>query len=575
VTEICGNRSQTHVSSVQLTCPGKTCASHTSVFYIRLLKLVGSMELVHCAILLAVIFQANGNIEVSEKSVEVRTGDDAMLGCSTPSSKIEFCQFKSPSGESFILREGLLYDNDRITYNGEDTASDCGIKITKIGEKDNGLWTCSITTIVDGKAQIIEESVEVVVSKPPNKVKIEVDGAESSNMIVNYRESRNKKVSCVADGARPAATFSWTLGEDPFNGNVEDMEAVKYDDGSMKQVQVLNYEAEPSHNGKALSCIVHHNGFTQDDIRANRNMDTLYLDVQFQPVAADHPQSFYNLQVGSKKEIHMSFRAHPKPTQVFWTMYDDSTVGEGAESLNKRFMADVLQEGPNEGMFTAKLIINEVMEEDAGSENKLTVTNELGTTVYPFTLSLGDKPASAAGTGPVIAIVIVAIIIIIVIVVAVIARSQGMLCFADPPKAEDDKEKAVEKEEGSETESAKGEETTKDEVDEATVEDGEMINNNKETKTKSVTAKMTSLLSAMKKSVGSRKEKYSEGSESEVKTPLQEGKENGIETDERKDDSIVYADLDKSAMSSASATKVAVENEKTAYAEIKPETKEK
>ena len=28
-----------------------------------------------------------------------------------------------------------------------------------------------------------------------------------------------------------------------------------------------------------------------------------------------------------------------------------------------------------------------------------------------------------------------------------------------------------------------------------------------------------------------------------------EGKENGIETDERKDDSIVYADLDKSAMS--------------------------
>ena len=172
------------------------------------------------------------------------------------------------------------------------------------------------------------------------------------------------------------------------------MEAVKYDDGSMKQVQVLNYEAEPSHNGKALSCIVHHSGFTQDDIRANRNMDTLYLDVQFQPVAADHPQSFYNLQVGSKKEIHMSFRAHPKPTQVFWTMYDDSTVGEGAESLNKRFMADVLQEGPNEGMFTAKLIINEVMEEDAGSENKLTVTNELGTTVYPFTLSLGDKPAS-------------------------------------------------------------------------------------------------------------------------------------------------------------------------------------
>ena len=34
-----------------------------------------------------------------------------------------------------------------------------------------------------------------------------------------------------------------------------------------------------------------------------------------------------------------------------------------------------------------------------------------------------------------------------------------------------------------------------------------------------------------------------------ISLQLQEGKENGIETDERKDDSIVYADLDKSAMS--------------------------
>jgi len=104
---------------------------------------------------------------------------------------------------------------------------------------------------------------------------------------------------------------------------------------------------------------------------------------------------------------------------------------------------------------------------------------------------------------------------------------------------------------------------------------------------------MTSLLTAMKASVGGRREKYSEG-ESEVKLPqtgtkyvnkvspssssdiklLQdnEGKENGIETDERKDDSIVYADLDKSAMSEGSS--VAVENEKTTYAEIKPGTKE-
>merc|ERR1719230_2527642 len=194
-----------------------------------------------------------------------------------------------------------------------------------------------------------------------------------------------------------------------------------------------------------------------------------------------------------------------------------------------------------DGKFTAKLVIKDVTEEIAKSDMKLEVTNALGTTVYPFKLSLGEKPAPATGTGPVIAIVVVAIIIIVIIVITVIARSQGMLCFADPPKTDDDKEKAVEKEEGSETESAKGEEVAKEEKDEVSVEDGEIRNNNTK---KSVTARMTSLLTAMKASVGGRREKYSEG-ESELQD--NEGKESGIETDERKDDSIVYADLDKSA----------------------------
>lgn len=74
----------------------------------------------------------------------------------------------------------------------------------------------------------------------------------------------------------------------------------------------------------------------------------------------------------------------------------------------------------------------------------------------------------------------------------------------------------------SETESAKGEEPAKDETDEAAIEDGEngeIINNN--TKKSSMSSRVTSLLSAMKKQV-SRKEKYSEasGESGEVNTPV-------------------------------------------------------
>merc|ERR1712045_303936 len=416
----------------------------------------------------------------------------------------------------------------------------------------------------------VKDQASVIVSKPPTSIHIEVDGVQKSEEVINFSESKSRKVSCVSDGARPAVKFSWMLGEDPYTGEVKDLADQTKEDGSVKQVQEVQYTAEPGHNGKRLVCSVENRGFTQEDIAQGRNQAGLQLDVQFQPVAADQPEIFYNVKTGETKDILMNFRAHPRPSTVIWRLPKGVELLESAESLDKNFKAERLMDGPMDGKFTAKLVIKDVTEEIAKSDMKLEVTNALGTTVYPFKLSLGEKPAPATGTGPVIAIVVVAIIIIVVIVVTVIARSQGMLCFADPPKPDEEKEKAVEKEEGSETESAKGEDT-KEAKDEASVEDGELRNNNTK---KSVTERMTSLLSAVKKSVGGRREKYSEGGESEVKLPLQdnEGKENGIETDERKDDSIVYADLDKSAMSGGSS--VAVENEKTTYAEIKPGTKE-
>jgi len=75
---------------------------------------------------------------------------------------------------------------------------------------------------------------------------------------------------------------------------------------------------------------------------------------------------------------------------------------------------------------------------------------------------------------------------------------------------------------------------------------------------------------------GKSKEKYAE-TESEVKVPLQESEDEKKEEGEgadKKDDSIVYADLDKSAMSEGKRPSVSVENEKSEYAEISPSNKE-
>jgi len=50
----------------------------------------------------------------------------------------------------------------------------------------------------------------------------------------------------------------------------------------------------------------------------------------------------------------------------------------------------------------------------------------------------------------------------------------------------------------------------------------------------------------------------------------EEKKEEGEEAEKKKDDSIVYADLDKSAMSEGKRPSVSIENEKSEYAEITP-----
>lgn len=397
------------------------------------------MELLHCAILLAVIIQAHGSVSVAgPESVEVRAGEEAILSCTTQ-SEMEFCQFEDPAGETFILKEGTTYQSGRLSYHGQDPKKECGIRIENVQESDNGNWTCKLYIKHDGNLVNVKDQASVIVSKPPTSIHIEVDGVQKTAEVINFSESKSRKVSCVSEGARPAVKFTWRLGDEPVTGRVKNLPVQTSPDGSVKQVQELELTAEPSHNGKTLVCSVENRGYTQEDIAQQRNTVGLELDVQFQPVAADHPETFYNIKTGESKDILMSFRAHPRPTSVQWRLPKGVKLLESAESLDKNFKAEMLQDGPSDGMFSAKLIVNVLTEEIAKSDMRLEVTNALGTTFYPFKLSLGEKPAPGTGTGPVIAIVVVAIIIIVIIVITVIARSQGMLCFADSNLGEDGK----------------------------------------------------------------------------------------------------------------------------------------
>merc|ERR1712037_388307 len=200
----------------------------------------------------------------------------------------------------------------------------------------------------------------------------------------------------------------------------------------------------------------------------------------------------------------------------------------------------------------------------AGKPFSLEIENELGKTTYEFDLALDDQPPSEEGSAPVIGIVILVVIIILVGGVVVIARAKGALCFAGKKTKEEDTEQAVDKE-GSDTESA--EDTTPKEDETDNKEDSEdKKDENKKSAASGMVSRVSNIFAAMKKSVQKPKEsKYSaETPESEMKLHENEEKKDG-ETD-----SIVYADLDKSALGTGTRRE-SMEDEKTEYAEIKPQ----
>merc|ERR1711981_1485152 len=221
-----------------------------------------------------------------------------------------------------------------------------------------------------------------------------------------------------------------------------------------ENAQTITYTSMPEHNGRTLSCVVSHKGYSQEALAAGKNKDSVALDIRFKPVASTQDTDFYGMVIGEPFEVLMSFKSHPKPTEFHWKMHDETIVPMGG--TNNRFTSAVLEDGPHAGHYTAKLTIDKVTKEDQESENVLVVQNDLGETQYKFSLGVGERPPVAgsnldavvpsideASSGPVTAIVIVALIIVIIIVVAVVARAQGILCFADKNVGEENEKSAA------------------------------------------------------------------------------------------------------------------------------------
>ena len=114
------------------------------------------------------------------------------------------------------------------------------------------------------------------------------------------------QVRCSAEGGRPAPSFAWMLDNEKYNGAVVDEE----------NAQKLTYTSKPEHNGKTLSCVVSHKGFTKEALAAGSNKASIALDIRFQPVASTQDNDFYGMKIGEPFSVLMNFKSNPKPTEV-------------------------------------------------------------------------------------------------------------------------------------------------------------------------------------------------------------------------------------------------------------------
>ncbi|XP_023340999.1 fasciclin-3 isoform X2 [Eurytemora carolleeae] len=552
-----------------------------------------TVEILQLALLCSVLYQVNGNeVSVSSTgSVNVRPNEEVDLLCKA-ASPIKICNFVSPSGVNYFVSKslGVKYE-DRISFLGEDETSDCGIKIENVRESDNGAWKCEVTAVTeDGTTKRGVDTVKLTVLKAPSRVTLEVDGMEAEDSLtLVYEKEAPKKIRCVADGGQPVPTFSWKLNGSPAQVSVQDT-AISED--GMAYEEVL-FTGKPEDNTKDLECHVNSEAYTADELGEEQNVAKIMLNVEFPPKALLEVHDFYGMEVGSSYPIRISFRLNPPPSDVQWEMHDGTMVPQGSESQNGKYEADIPAEGPIQSneedptLYTAILTINQVAPEDAGTLNKLHVTNAHGESVIRFKLGLGEKPAvdgglgnqpqeqnarsTEAGSGPIIAIVIIVLVIIVVIAVAVVARSQGLLCFSGRKKGPaEDQERAVEKEE----KEGKEENGEKEEGDTESAEHAEspipesaadVTDQATQKERRNMSQKMNHFLISLKNPFGSFK-RPAPVVETEELTE-NDGEEKSDEAETENKDGIVYADLDKSVMSEGNAT-LTVENEKTEYVEI-------
>ncbi|XP_045602818.1 fasciclin-3 isoform X2 [Procambarus clarkii] len=427
-----------------------------------------------------VVFSGVRSADVSlifdPSEIVVNPGDQLNLDCGVQGER-RYCIWENENNQ--ILQVEDVYSNvyDGVSKPANTVGNECGIVINSADIGHHGRWTCKVFVV--GKSLVGSKNV-IVTIKPTSPI-LEVDTSSGGLEVTSEDE---KPVKCSVAAARPAVGIRWYLGDRDITTFAETEETPTDKGGIYKSVSTLRRTFQPSENGKLLMCSITHKTLLTPE------NTSIPLNVVFKPV--EKPVStFYQITPGSDYEVKLNFSANPEPIKKEWRYGTSFESIEGSLVIpgsDGHYTTDI--EDLGNGMYTAKLLISGFTEADVNKNYLLVVANERGETQYKVKLSMHDAPqdgdsetsnydkipptelsvsegivfddeteSNALSGGAVAGIIIVLVIVVAAVGAAGYARYRQMFCFA-PLASPDPEEGKDPKEEHSDTESARGPNTT-------------------------------------------------------------------------------------------------------------------
>ena len=115
------------------------------------------------------------------------------------STKIHSCSWTTPYGEQYPLESNLKAEGGRLEHFANDKDVDCGIKITSIEARDNGMWQCNVGVVENNEVRVENGSATITIAdpEPPTNLKLETPFNDTTSNFTQgqYSELLSKKYS--------------------------------------------------------------------------------------------------------------------------------------------------------------------------------------------------------------------------------------------------------------------------------------------------------------------------------------------------------------------------------------------